>query len=447
MIEYLYEMWHILLGLSSFMSIISGIISFKKVIRTTQLQRFVNILFGISIAVVIASYIIGTTFTKVPRLIGYTVHVAEDELKEANLEIALQSGLAIDYDTRNAIITGQSHDEGEFVLQNTVISVYLEPRKANSDFVTVPNVINKRYLDATSILEGCRLAYRIRAIGQSSIHIENAYVVSQSIAAGASVPIGSLIDLELSSAETTPPSSAEYSASTHPSQTVYEPSIEIVIVPNVIAMAENEAVWTLECNNLQAQVYWVDGTNESSDDYYIISQSIPEGSWVPAGTLVEIERSDSKPVNCSSSPVVSTEMVFVPDVQGMEEHEAVQSLEACGLQAQICWLTGMNESLEFYYVVNQSIPAGSRVPIGSIVEIERSSRKPGTPVVVPDVIGKEQHEATRLLINHGLQFQVWWTEESDVESDYIYVVEQSVSAGTTVPAGALIRLRLSVAPP
>lgn len=97
----------------------------------------------------------------------------------------------------------------------------------------------------------------------------------------------------------------------------------------------------------------------------------------------------------------------------------------------------------------QSIEAGTVIKKHTIVEL--SYRYPvnveeftGEKVSVPNVVGMEQMEATSLLTERGLQFQVWWTDNGDFEySDTYYIIGQSIPAGSDIPAGTLIKLELS----
>lgn len=68
-------------------------------------------------------------------------------------------------------------------------------------------------------------------------------------------------------------------------------------------------------------------------------------------------------------------------------------------------------------------------------------------VTVPNLLNTEQMEATDTLKSLGLQFQVWWTEENNVDSDVYYIIDQSIHSGSTVPAGSMIRLKLSAKKP
>lgn len=197
--------------------------------------------------------------------------------------------------------------------------------------------------------------------------------------------------------------------------------------------------------------------NENNYDCAVVSQSIEAGILVPKGTVIIMDcvsgnqntGTDEIPIpkehGTSSEGMIPEGYVRVPNVVDLEEERAVQLLESCGLEACVWWLSSLNDKLSTYYIIEQSIPAGSIVPIGTKVEIQISGIKNGTSVVVPRVVGMDQEEATALLTNTGLSFQVWWTEDvNNSSSEKMFIAEQSIPDGSKVPAGTVIRLKLGV---
>ena len=154
--------------------------------------------------------------------------------------------------------------------------------------------------------------------------------------------------------------------------------------------------------------------------------------------------SDIADVENISSPVPS-EMIAVPNVIGMEQEAAIDLLLSSGF-AEVS-ISGKDVITEHYYIFGQSIPANTSVPKGATIELTRITKKPGTFVVVPKVVGMEQQEATTLIIESGLQFHVWWMEENNTSFEYDYIIDQSIPADSSVPAGTLIRLELSSTKP
>lgn len=64
---------------------------------------------------------------------------------------------------------------------------------------------------------------------------------------------------------------------------------ETACVPNLVGLEQHEAITLLSQNGLQFQVWWTEENNVVAEQYYVISQSIPEGSEVPIGTLIGLE--------------------------------------------------------------------------------------------------------------------------------------------------------------
>lgn len=352
MISSLYNMWGVLVGVGTAMSIIAILVSVKQSLSKDKNQPpaitlLLNLLFAFSCALILSSFAIGTMSTKAPSVYGKTVSEATQIFNDAGLKLVLPEGKSISDNTLNMTVIGQSYEGDQPIPRGTEITVYvdstgIQPPKTT---VVVPNIVGKRYMDAQEMLSNSGLQYRVFVSDEKDVSLENAYIVSQSIMYGSKVPEGSLLELGLSDKE----------------------------------------------ENL-------------------------------------------------SSPLPSTYMIEVPDVVDMEEAEAVKKLEDLGLTAQVSLQSGTNESLDHYYIVGQSIPAGSSVPEGTLIEL----KKLGTSVTVPNVIGMEQTEATRLLKSLGLDFQVWWTEENNIPADQYYIIDQSIPADSIIPAGTLVKLELSV---
>lgn len=217
----------------------------------------------------------------------------------------------------------------------------------------------------------------------------------------------------------------------------------MVDVPSVIGKNYITAITLLTQNDLQYKVHVPEENGIPLDQYNISYQSITAGSNVPKETIIELELSLEK-IETPSTQVEQSDLIPVPNLVGIEEHEAVNLLESLGLEGSVYWIQGNDENADKYYILNQSIPEGSLVAVGTVVELERSPKQPGTLIYVPNVIGMEQIEATSLLMKNGLQFQVWWSkEENETSSDIYYIRDQSIQAGSTVNAGTLVELELT----
>lgn len=222
-----------------------------------------------------------------------------------------------------------------------------------------------------------------------------------------------------------------------------------VQVPALRDKTVGAAIQELQLSGLKVSL--PDGVllNDSIMDRYVKNQQEEAGAIVEKGTSVTIYFSQAginfpKSSNDADPDIAAIPdgYVIVPNVINYEEESAVQLLESKGLEASVWYLSSLSEAFDKYYIIEQSIPEGSIVPYGTIVEIQRSGVKNGTSVIVPNVVGMEQEEATTTLTNAGLSFQVWWYEEINDVPNTTYIIQQSIPDGSTVPAGTVIRLQL-----
>lgn len=137
----------------------------------------------------------------------------------------------------------------------------------------------------------------------------------------------------------------------------------------------------------------------------------------------------------------------VPDVCGVTLREAREKIHNAGLSFAMD--PGINyDENRASEVTGQSVDAYTVVQKETKVTVYIQSELAEIPdvdgiVSVPNVVGMEQIEATELLTESGLQFQVWWTEENNIEAEQYYVISQSIPADSEVPAGTLVKLELS----
>ena len=137
----------------------------------------------------------------------------------------------------------------------------------------------------------------------------------------------------------------------------------------------------------------------------------------------------------------------VPDVCGVTLREAREKIHNAGLS--FAMNPGVNyDENRTSEVIGQSVDAYTVVQKESKVTVYIQSELAEIPdvdgmIFVPNVVGMEQIEATELLTESGLQFQVWWTEENNIEAEQYYIISQSIPADSEVPAGTLVKLELS----
>ena len=214
-----------------------------------------------------------------------------------------------------------------------------------------------------------------------------------------------------------------------------------VRVPNLVGEKYTDAIDKLAKAGL---FHRINDDNSSElftiDKLFVASQSIAPDISVPTGSIIGLELTST--VDAISDTSNSTLMVSVPDLINMEEKEAQELLLEKGFKVSIQAPKALDDSLDHYFIISQSIKAGTEVPVGINITLEKGAVKVGAQVTVPDLIGMEQSEATALLINRGLSFQVSM-KASDANSGIYYVIDQSISPNSQVTSGTIIRLELS----
>ena len=197
---------------------------------------------------------------------------------------------------------------------------------------------------------------------------------------------------------------------------------ETVQVPNVVGMRHTEATRTLTDKGLK-----VSATTEPNEDVpkgEVISQD-PDGDgseYVDPGSTVDIVVSAGKPD------------VMLRSVLGLKKGEAQSLLENDGFTVVL----KQRESDEPKdQVVDQSPSANTMVPSGSEVTVFFSDG----PEQVPDVVGKTQGEAEKLIRDAG--FEVFVTRSTDTTEKKGTVIAQNPDGGSDADQGDTVTIVVS----
>lgn len=167
-------------------------------------------------------------------------------------------------------------------------------------------------------------------------------------------------------------------------------------------------------------------------------QGIVIKSSVEAGTTLEEGAHVILTVSAGS------EGVEVPDVVGMTEAEAVSNLEQKGFVVNKT--EGYDQYIKEGSIISQVPKAGSKAPAGTAVSIRISQGTEEAKVRVPELIGKDEMEATSLLVEAGLE--VGAVHEVNHEDAALsgLVCYQSYSVGSYVEAKTAVDFSVSIGP-
>ncbi|MBR5969844.1 MAG: PASTA domain-containing protein [Lachnospiraceae bacterium] len=222
----------------------------------------------------------------------------------------------------------------------------------------------------------------------------------------------------------------------------YELIQEMTVVPDVVGKTYKEAVELLESNNLFHRITTLEDELTFLDTSIVIRQSISAGISIPEKSVIELVLANKIDDLDLPHDSAQMDMFVVPGVIGMRQDEATALLLAAGFY-EVRAFGGDTYSLDSNYVISQSFSEGESVVNGSTIELNCITKPLDARVTVPNALGMEQTQATQLLTEAGLQYQVWWTEENNTGATEYYIIDQSIPEGSTVTAGTLIRLELS----
>lgn len=122
----------------------------------------------------------------------------------------------------------------------------------------------------------------------------------------------------------------------------------------------------------------------------------------------------------------------VPNVIGMSVEEAKDRLKERGFA---CKVDGDGET-----ITDQTPVGGAIIPGKSTVVLYAGAEKPDKMCTVPSLVGRTAAEANTAATNAGLLIRFTGTTSS--ESNTVLVFSQELEAGTEVPAGTVITVRL-----
>jgi beta-lactam-binding protein with PASTA domain len=228
-------------------------------------------------------------------------------------------------------------------------------------------------------------------------------VLSQSPKGSTAVPVGSSVDLVVSSGQP--------------------------MVPNVVGMTEGNASTTITAvDNLTVGSVTYDYNNTAVAGS-VISQSPAGGTVVPIGSSVDL--------------VVSLgEAVLVPRLVDRTEPNAISTLNDAGLVVGVVTYE-YSDTIAAGHVMSQDPVYATTVPAGSSVDIVVSL---GQAVDVPGVVGGSEEDANSALTAAGLVVGITIYEYNDTVAADV-VLSQNPTGGTTVPAGSSIDLVVSLGQP
>lgn len=171
-------------------------------------------------------------------------------------------------------------------------------------------------------------------------------------------------------------------------------------------------------------------TDDKVEEGYVISQSVDEGTAIPADEKIVITISEGK------------EDVEVPDVRGYSDDQATTLLTEAGFVVTHGY--EYDDTVEKNKVISQSPEGKTMQKSGSTVKIIISNGKEVEEVEVPKLVGKSESKAANLLENAGLSGKVSHANSDEVKKGQ--VISQDVSAGSSAEKGSTVGYVISDGP-
>ena len=335
----------------------------------------------------------------VPDLAGQTLEQAQTALADVGLLLG-----EVSYALSDSVPEGQIQQQtpGAGVLADVGTSVAVVV-SGEGEHVQIPSVTGLSRTEAEQALEEAGL--RTGAVTfQSSSSISPNIVIEQNPAAGASVLLGSGVNLVLAR----------------------EP--EDVSVPALLGMTRAQAGEALSAVGLVLGEV-VEKPSLLVEAGRVMEQSPSAGIVVLEGTGIDVSLSNGEGD------------VLVPDLRGCTLDEAEDLLEDSGLS--IGEVTSeASETVVLGQVVRHTPMAGASAMFGDSVDLVLSSGQ--STVSVPSLVGMSLDAAQAELAGVGLRIGRLYSESSS--EPVLSVIAQSPRASVVVAAGSPVNLTLSLGP-
>ena len=343
----------------------------------------------------------GAELVEVPNILGIEKDKALQLLEKAQLQVKIVESYS-NYIAEGYVVS-QEKTEGVMIAKNSEIQVTISLGKdPNADIeekeIIVPNFVGMKYQDVILLAADSELIITVYQHSYSE-EFDKDIVMGQSVEAGTEISNLQPIAIEVSL------------------------GVKYAIVPDVLYFTEEQAVNKLE--ELDLVVTKLYKESETVKAGLVMSQSIASGEKRKSGSTIEITISKGRG------------SFAMPDVVGFSERNAVTELRGKGIAVSVSY--AHNDKVASGSVISQSISAGTQVTGGTTVFLVVSTGE--ELYSVPNVLGKSEETAKRLLSNQNFSVSV-----SSSYSDVVNkgnVISQSLSEGGQYKKGTQIVIVVS----
>lgn len=337
-----------------------------------------------------------TQMIEMPDLSDKTFSEAVEAMEQCGMQIAVTSREYSDTVAEDAILYQSLLPKQKLMNQNTVEVMVSK----GGQTIRVENVFCQTEEDATETLRNQGLTVS-EVIYESSELYEQGLVIAQSPEPGEESELNASVSLTVSS------------------------GCAAFTMPDVLGMPQEKARETLLKLGLVVTIgYDMEQDKESG---IVLAQDLKSGEAAMPGDVVVLT------VNAEPD----AEIVEIPDVTGMEQKKASQTLGKQDLRVAVS--EAYSDEVESGVVISQMPPAGVSVVSSGVVTLTVSMGS--ATAAVPDVLNRSQTVAESMLEDQGFKVKIE-TAYSDTVTRGM-VISQSPEAAETLQQGETVKLVIS----
>lgn len=216
-----------------------------------------------------------------------------------------------------------------------------------------------------------------------------------------------------------------------PAYTRHGQAIEVPDLTNIMYEDARELLNRLDLKIIEeAKKY---DTNNEFPIGVVMAQNPKPNSLVKKGRRIYVIVSKGEP------------LIGVPRLMGGSERNAIFTLKNLGLELGEIRYEHSNIQSLAGTVIDQSIPVGKEVKIGTVINIVVSLGQFPDRFIVPNVIGRNLEDAKKIIIQAGLTVgEILYQDEPDLLPET--VINQSIKADEEVNQGESLNLLVSKLP-
>ena len=204
---------------------------------------------------------------------------------------------------------------------------------------------------------------------------------------------------------------------------------QLVEVPRVIGLTREDAEDSLKKQSPYFQITYVEEFNDEYAKDLICAQYPGEHSMVPEDKVIQLTLS------------VGPEMKELLDVKGRDSSSAKMLLENNDYKTE--FIEEYDDVIEAGYVIRTEPEAGEMLPKGEVVRVYVSRGREIKYVECPDIVGRKQARAEKMIVAANLVVGEIRQEYSD-SFDKGIVISQDVAAGSQAEEGSMVSFVVSL---